>query len=301
LISYLPHKKIDKKKWDRCVDSDPEASVFFYSWFLDKVCDNWDGLVSGDYEAVFALPYKSRFGIRYIVQPFFTRTLDICSGNKKLKNTGTFLQHIPSKFRLLEFCLNEDDSTVPEENLKEKKYQSVLLDKPFDQLRKSFSNSTVQNIKKAGKNNLSVIHTISPKEITGDFRKLKGKDIGKFGSADYRKLQKLMEACLEHNAGYARAALNQNGERLASAFFMHAHHHIIYLKGSTSERGKSSGAMHLIMSSLMNEFSGSGTLLDFGGSSVSSLATFFKSFGATDHTYYSFSRNNLPAALRWLK
>jgi len=301
LITYLPHKKLDKAKWNQCVAADPGAPVFFYSWFLDAVCDNWDGLTAGDYEAVFPLPFKSKLGVQYIVQPFFTRTLDACSANKEWKNAKLFLDHIPAKFRLQEFCLEIPVPANDKKSAVEKKYQALLLNRPYDELKKHFSNSTLQNIRKAEKNGTTITHDVSPKDITDDFRKLKGKDIVKFGTKDFQRLRQLMETCLEHGSGHARAAYSPDGERLASAFFMHAHNRIIYLKGSTDDRGKKTGAMHYIMSRMMIEFSNSPVIFDFGGSSVPSLAVFFKSFGATDHIYYTFNKNNLPLALRWLK
>ena len=47
-----------------------------------------------------------------------------------------------------------------------------------------------------------------------------------------------MDQCIDHQMGYARAVQDSEGNRIASAFFMHAHKRIIYLKGSTSETGK---------------------------------------------------------------
>jgi hypothetical protein len=302
LIAYIPHKKIDKVKWDRCVEADPEAPVFFYSWFLDIVCDSWDGLVAGDYEAVFALPVKSKTGIQYIVQPFFTRTLAVCSSNKKLKEVSLFIEKIPGKFRLQEFCIETKQAMpVKSTESKERKYQVVYLDKSFTEIKKSFHNNTLQNLKKAVKNNLLVRSDVTATTIASDFKAIKGSALEKFSEPEYVKLKKLMVSCLSNGKGYARAVYDAEGNRVASAFFMHAHNRIVYLKGSTNETGKKTGAMHLLMSSMLEEFSNSNLVFDFGGSSIPSLARFFHGFGGTDVTYYTLEKNNLPLILRWIK
>jgi hypothetical protein len=300
LIRYIENKNIDKKKWDHCVNSDPEAAVFFYSWFLDTVCKEWDALVAGDYEAVFPMPYKSKLGIRYIIQPFFTRTLDVCTPDKKWKDVFHFMESIPERFRLHEFCI--EAPAVPEKMLSaEKKYQSLKLHSPFEKLKAEFSNNTIQNLKKAEKNKLAINTVVTARTITDDFKKIKGKELIKFGESEFITLKKLMDQCMQHGMGYTRAVMDTEGNRIASAFFMHAHNRIIYLKGSTSETGKRTGAMHFLMASLIKEYSNSDLIFDFGGSSIPSLSRFFKGFGAADHSYYAVKKNNLPLPLRWLK
>jgi len=300
LIRYIENKDIDKKKWDHCVTSDPDAAVFFYSWFLDTVCIHWDALVAGDYEAVFPLPYKSKLGIRYIIQPFFTRTLDVCSPDKKWKDALHFIEHIPDRFRLREFCI--EAAMVPPEMLNgEKKYQALDLHAPFEGLKTDFSNNTNQNLKRAEKNKLKIKKELSTDDIANDFKKIKGAALKKFGEEEYKVHKKLMDQCMQHRMGYTRAVEDQGGNRIASAFFMHAHKRIIYLKGSTTETGKRTGAMHFLMASLIEEYSNRELIFDFGGSSIPSLSRFFKGFGAADHVYYAVKKNNLPLPLRWLK
>lgn len=302
MITYYKHKDIDKIKWDRCVNADPHAAVFFYSWFLDVAAPQWDGLVGDNYEAVFPLPTKTKFGIPYLFQPFFTRSLAICARDEKWKGLKEFLYHIPDRFRLQEFCIEPTDPNKVEiANLSEKKYQSLKLEVPFEILHKSFSANIIQNLKKAVKNNLLINPDVSALEIVSDFKKHKGKDLTKFSPQEYTLLKDLMDACLIHQAGYTRSVQNASGERLASAFFMYSHNRIIYLKGSTSETGKKTGAMHYLMSSMIQEFSEQNLIFDFGGSSVPSLARFFKGFGGVDHTYYLYTRNTLPKPIKWFK
>lgn len=266
---------------------------------MDEVCDQWDGLVYGNYEAVMPLPFKKKLGINYIVQPFFTRTLDICSKKMSLKNMSEFLFHIPHKFRLQEFCVEEP--FPGEKKTGDKKYQSIQLHDTFEILQKNFHNNTNQNIRKARKQNLVFSEVISTDIIADNFKLLKGKALDKFGKTEYHKLKKIMDICLAHKSGHTFSVQTIDGEILASAFFMHAHNRIIYLKGSTTDSGKKCGAMHFLMAGVIEKFSNQAIILDFGGSSVASLSRFFQGFGGIDHHYFSYKKNRLPLPLRWIK
>ena len=74
-IQYLTQQQINKEKWDRCIRQADNGLIYSFSWYLDHMTANWDGLVLGDYEAVMALTWKEKFGIRYLYQPFLTAML----------------------------------------------------------------------------------------------------------------------------------------------------------------------------------------------------------------------------------
>ena len=70
-IRYVAHNELDKSKWDDCIETASNGIVFAYSWYLDAVCDNWDALVLNEYEAVFPITKKSKFGLNYFFNPIF--------------------------------------------------------------------------------------------------------------------------------------------------------------------------------------------------------------------------------------
>ena len=65
MINYIEHKDIDFKKWDSCVANSLNRLIYGFSWYLDVVCNDWDALVYNDYEAVFPLPKRKKWG--YII------------------------------------------------------------------------------------------------------------------------------------------------------------------------------------------------------------------------------------------
>ena len=100
MIQYIENKNINFKKWDACIASSFNRLIYGFSWYLDVVCDDWDALVLNDYEGVFPLPKRKKWGIDYIYQPFFCQQLGVFS--KKKIEIDLFLNYIPKKFKYLE-------------------------------------------------------------------------------------------------------------------------------------------------------------------------------------------------------
>ncbi|MEM6725303.1 MAG: hypothetical protein AAF598_14780 [Bacteroidota bacterium] len=81
-IRYLKRDEIDQLKWDSCVHYANNGQVYGYTWYLDNVAEDWDGLVEGDYESVFPLVWNSKiFGIKQLYQPFLSQQLGLFSVN----------------------------------------------------------------------------------------------------------------------------------------------------------------------------------------------------------------------------
>ncbi len=302
MIHYIEHKNIDKKKWDHCINNASNASVFVYSWYLDIVCKHWCALILNDYEAVFPIAPQSKYSIHVIYQPFFTRYFGAYSRTKISTDVlNDFVAAIPNKFKSIDICLHEN-STFKKTNFKihERKFQYLSLAEKYDSLQKEFSENTKRNVKKAIKNNLRVSSEIAPEKIVTLFRTTKGGELTVFKPKDYAILIDLMNMCVKKNKGKSMAVYD--GEELcAAAFFMFDNNRFTFLKSGVTELGKVKGAMHLLFDSFIKENSGKACLLDFGGSSVDSVARFYKQFGAKDCVYLRIKKNNLPTLVKWIK
>jgi len=59
--------------------------------------------------------------------------------------------------------------------------------------------------------------------------------------------------------------------------------------------------MYAIIDYIIQQYAGTGFVLDFEGSEISSIETFYKGFGATHQPYYHLRINKLPWPIKWLK
>ncbi len=302
MITYTEHKNINKQKWDKCIDNSSNACIFIYSWYLDVVADDWSALILNDYEAVFPLATKSKYKINYIYQPFFTRYFGVYTNLKiTSKLVNDFFDSIPSKFKYIEFCLHETNSfEVNGIEKKEKRFQLLDLKTSYETIVKNYSENTRRNIKKAIKSGLKIRPDIEPEKIVNLFKTTKGGELEIFKPNDYVLLIKLMNACLKNKKGQSFAVYDGD-ELCAAAFFMFNDSTFTYLKNGLTDNGKAKGAMYLLIDYFILQNSQKKYQLDFGGSSVDSVAQFYNKFGAKDYVYLQVKKNNLPTVAKWIK
>lgn len=300
MIAYITHTTIDKNKWDTCIKESINPTVFAYSWYLDAVCKNWSALVLNDYEAVFPLASNTKLSIPYLYQPIFTRYLGIYSKKECSEElVNSFFNAIPEKFKYIEFSIHE--KTIfnrPDFEQKKRYFQTLALNCAYETLFDSFKGDAKRNIKKAEKQNLTVTHKIEPKEVVLLFKNNKGKELKDLDNADYECLENLMNASMNNHSGIILGVLNSKAELIAGAFFIQSDNRILFLKGSANADGKSAGAMYLLLNHLFKNYSSGVQLFDFGGSSVESVASFNRNFGAIDCEYIQIKKNMLPFIIK---
>src|ERR1035437_8027365 len=111
MISYLKHNEIDKQKWDKAIDHCVNNLIYAYSWYLDIVSPNWCALVENDYVSVMPLTGNKKYGIHYLYPPYFAQQLGVFSKNNlSQKKIELFLNSIPSHYKLIELCLNTQNT-----------------------------------------------------------------------------------------------------------------------------------------------------------------------------------------------
>lgn len=302
MIRFIEHKNIDKQKWDACIDSSSNASIFVYSWYMDIVCENWDALILNNYEAVFPLASRSKYKINYLYQPYFTRYFGVYSAHLTGKLVNDFIDGLPPKYKYAEFCLHESNSFKNNEAKQTERYYQLLeLQGSYLTLQKNYSDNAKRNIKKAIRAGFNIRHSIKPELIVELFRSTKGQELEIFKPKDYKVLITLMNRCIKQNNAQSISIYGSDNKLHASGFFMKHKDRFIFLKSGVTEYGKANGAMHLLFDSFIQKHAGTNQILDFGGSSVGSVARFYKNFGAKDCVYLQLRKNNLPGLVKWLR
>jgi hypothetical protein len=250
--------------------------------------------VQGDYEAVFPLAVRTRLGVRYAHQPFFTRYFGVY-GNRQPADATPFLAALPARIRHLR-CGPNRLGKLRGVTSRQRQYQLLSLDAPYETLRAQYAGNTLRNIRKAEKAGLTVRWDVDPALATALFRKTRGGDLREYGARDYAVLRRLAEACRARGEGRALAVYGGE-ELLAAAFFMGAGARHVYLKGGVTAAGRGQGAMPFLFDRFIAALAGRPAALDFGGSSVASVARFYRGFGASDVVYLQVTKNRFPFGL----
>ncbi len=296
-IRYLRHEEIDCEKWDRCVAQSVSGIIYAYSWYLDIVCDAWDGLVLGDYEAVFPLPVRKKRGVSYICNPPFTQQLGLFSlFPAEAALVDQFLKAIPGRFVLVELMINKMSKPEKLAVMQRDNYE-LSLDAPVDILRGRYSTNLKRNIKKAVQQQLSVAEYGKVEDIIDLFRANRGRALSDFSEENYFGLLRLYYSLYHKGMAKAYGVFNEQNELIAGAVFFFEHERTIFVFSGINDEAKEKGAMPLLIDNVIEKFSSSGMILDFEGSMDPGLARFYKSFGASLNSYWFWRRSMIP---RWL-
>jgi len=82
MIHYVKREDLEVTKYNDCIENSIQSRIYAFSWYLDIVADNWDVLVEDDYTAVMPVPWKQKYFIKYVTQPFFCQQLGVFATHK---------------------------------------------------------------------------------------------------------------------------------------------------------------------------------------------------------------------------
>lgn len=294
-IIYLPHSKIDKIKWDRCIENSANGSIYGWSFYLDAMSENWDGLIINDYQMVMPLTWKKKYTIYYLYQPFFTASLGIFGNNISAITVETFLKKIPEKFRYWDFYLNHDNLfSLADFPMYERSNYVLPLNENYEILMSRYATSHVRNIKRARKSGNVVKKDIAIKDVIM-LAKEQAKKFSSVQEDNFLDLANLYEYLKKRNLATTYGVYSSQNQLVSSCSYFFSHTRAYYILVGNHPNGKTSGASHLLIDHFIKEHAGENMTLDFEGSNIESLAFFYKSFGAQLEKYPGIKLNKLPA------
>ena len=301
-IQYVDHHQIDPTKWDSAILRSPHPLAYGLFEYLNAVCESqWDALIYNDYEAVFPLPFKKKFGIKYLVQPVFCQQLGAFGSNINV-STHHFLSAIPKRFLRVRLQLNpyfdqtnevESIQTKPagiiasSGKLTTKTNMTIQLSQPLD-----YNKDCKKNLHRLAELPIEYkINAISIREAIDTYRKAWGKQNPEIEDEHY---QLFANACTDKLSFTVTAHHQKEGDLLGAAIFLitpeNTKRSLHYVCAGPTEAGKSIGVMHGIIDFILNRYKGENMLFDFEGSSIASVASFYKKFGAIEEPFFCFNR-----------
>jgi effector-binding domain-containing protein len=301
-IQYVDHHQIDPTKWDSAILRSPHPLAYGLFEYLNAVCESqWDALIYNDYEAVFPLPFKKKFGIKYIIQPVFCQQLGAFGSNVNV-STHHFLSAIPKRFLRVRLQLNpyfdqtnevESIQTKPagiiasSRKLTTKTNMTIQLSQPLD-----YNKDCKKNLHRLAELPIEYkINAISIREAIDTYRKAWGKQNPEIEDEHY---QLFANACTDKLSFTVTAHHQKEGDLLGAAIFLitpeNTKRSLHYVCAGPTEAGKSIGVMHGVIDFILNRYQGENMLFDFEGSSIASVASFYKKFGANEEPFFCFNR-----------
>ena len=304
-IRLIKREDIDKLKWDSCVHYATNGNISGYTWYLDNVSENWDGLVEGDYESVFPLIWNTKLiGIKQLYQPFLAQQTGIYSIHMlSQKRMNSFIEAIPSEYKKAVVHLNERNNIKEVRGFEITPRTNLVLDlnKPYEEIAANYSKNHKRNLKKAQKHHVRINGNIKPEKLMEMYKKYQGVKIDAFKDDSYHAAHRVIYNSLHRGRGFMSGIQTKEGEWLAAAFFTMSHKRMTLLFPTTTPKGREQNTMHLLLDLMIQTNANKPMVLDFEGSSVESIARFYKGFGAEDKPYFQLTKNELPFYLKWFR
>ncbi len=299
-LHYRKHQQIDSEKWDRCIGNAPNSRVYANTWHLDRTAEIWDALIWGDYECVMPLPYRKKFGIKYLYQPLYSQQLGIFP-DPTPEISRAFYEFIVANFRYSDVQTNAENSAIKEiAAIRYVPRNNYLLSlaAEYSSISSSFSKNTKRNITKANKNKLSLAEGIRLEE----YLKFKSENLmADIGTKELAQLKSLISYGQYKGFGQIYGVYDNDNQLCAAVYFCRWKDRIIYFNAASSAKGKELGAMYFLVNRFIESNAGKLLVLDFEGSMIPGVARFYEGFGAQAEIYFQLKFNRLPLPFRWFK
>jgi ribosomal protein S24E len=289
----LPAASINRVKWDDCVRKHSNGLIYAQSAYLDAMCHNWHGWVLGDYAAVWPIPWRKKFGIRYTFTPSFIQQLGIIGEyNDTIWRTAIRDLHAFVSYGDVHFNFGNSHAIEMRDTIK-KRNLVIDLNKHIEQLRSQYRTDTRNNITKAGSHTLQYQKTDITAAVTS-FRTQYGNRMKNITAAAYESFAQL---CLQYERQYAcitRAAVAASGEIQAVVLLLKDERRLYNLMNTTLPEGRKNFANHWLLDQVIKEFAEEKLLLDLEGSELPGVRQFYEGFGAVEQPYFHYHFNRMP-------
>lgn len=301
MIQYVKRNDLNVAKYDACIENSLQGKLFAFSWYLDIVADNWDVLVFGNYRAVMPIPWRRKYGIKYVYPPFWVLELGVFSLNDEIK-IDDFFSVLQNHFRFVKINLNAGNFGRSD-FLKQynREFQFLNLNKPYQKLFDNYRKDRKKDINKAKNSNFVIKWNDNPEKLIQLFKDNVGQRTPNILAKDYSNLKKVIEKCIEKNAGEVLSIYNDKNKLVASGFFLNHKHTVTILCSSTDFKNRKNGENTFLIDSAIQKYTSGYEFFNFGGSSIQSVAKYFLSFGAKTLKYPELKINKLPWYIRIFK
>ena len=298
-LRLIRREDIEPARWNGCVYYAHNSRVYGYTWYLDNVCDAWDGLVEGNYESVFPLVWKEKLGIKQLYQPLLCQQLGlfsvhVCSPTR----LRAFLEAIPAEYRQINVQLNAGNGGFkPPEgfSIEERPNYVLLLDQPYEALRAQYSSNLKRNLKKAEQVGFYLNPTVKPETLAEMARAHHQAQGNPVPEAVYYTMMRLAYNAQHRGLGTILGAFRDSDHELCAAMLLvNNGPRMINLFNASTPAGLEQGAMPWLIDQLIQQNAGKPRVLDFEGSAIEGVARFYQSFGAELEPYYRLKAERLP-------
>jgi hypothetical protein len=285
MIVYVNRENVDLDKYDACLQKAVNSRIYAFSWYLDIVAENWGVLVLEDYKAVMPVPWRSKYFIKYIYPPCWTQQLGVFGAefiSEELMQD--FIKAIPRKFKKVTLQCNAGNPIMKRAS---KKHNYILnLNRSVLEIYEGFNKNRKRALKK--ENDGLLEKKVSPEEFLRFYKVQSNNSV--FSKNHWTTLQELLKR--KHNDLHIWG-MREAGVLSAALVWVKDTQRLTYLIPCATISGKKKGMPSFLVFELLKAFANTDSILDFEGSMISGVASFYKSFGAEKEVYSFYQEKRL--------
>ncbi len=299
-IHIISSSQIDKSKWNDRINKSSNGLIYANSFYLDAMTDHWHGLIIGDYESVMPLPWRKKYGIRYLYTPAFMQQLGLI-GTESV-DVNTVIQELYLFAGYGDYLFNFTNNSM-ETSITVKNCNNYILDFSigYESINSNYKTNLLRNLNKSQSEILQYSTSENILAAIDMHQQLQSQNISHVSIADYDRFKKLALLLHAQNQCIIREVKNNSGQILSAALLLKDDRRIYNIINATTEAGKNTNANHFLMDQIIKEFAGQALLFDFEGSNIPGVKNFYEMFGTLNQPYFHWHFNKLPWPLRLLK
>lgn len=291
MLKHIHHSEIDKKKWDAKVASIPYTPFYFLYDYLSSIC-NWNAIVievENEYSLILPLPFQTKFGLKYLYQPFFCQQLGpLFDGGIDKKTWSDLSKSIKNNYLYGTMQWSENQVSNPVFFSEKRVNLTLPLGELYNVLELNYNKNRKRVLKRLKQEDYIIECTEIENDINlciDDFCKQLGGRFENVKEENYDKLKYALSK-ISNTAKLYVVKVILRGETCSEVLFVEFNHRITYLLAYTVEAYTSTGVGSLIVDVVIKNNQHTTKKIDFEGGEIEGIAKFYKSFGAKEENYH---------------
>lgn len=291
-IKFVPREEIEDKRWNGCVHYAINGLPYAYTWYLDNVAEFWDGLVWGDYEAVFPLVHQTVGNAKMLYQPALAAELGLFSLKPIDKRLLTeFMEAIPAEYTVWDFNLNSMNlPTIEATQYTPHHSWYINLQPIYSEQQDRYNQTVVDALKKTESLGLRIKQDLKPEIVVEHFKNTTGKALNLPESA-YHSMHRIIYQAQHFGVG-GGFGIYQDEKLLASTFLLYSRVANLNLLPGLAFESLDNGA-YALMDLFIRNGAGSMRILDAGPFQTPAVAELFKNYGGEKLEYFQVTKGEL--------
>ncbi|GGB88536.1 GNAT family N-acetyltransferase [Dyadobacter sediminis] len=300
--------------WNNHIQRSQQSVVYAYSFYLDSVCIEWKALVwpsEEDYQVVMPLPVRTKAGKMIVYQPLFCQYLGLFTVNSLTSpQVEAFLTSLSSHFSYISaYSFNPDNYrlvNIGSFRFNELKFQEqstyyLRLGHDYSKIYNHYSKDRQRNVERSRRYNWTLEQSTDINPLIHLFKENHASRI--FGGVNpdaYARLQLLFERLNLHEKAEIWYAVKE-GRIHAGILLVRNCNRIIYLFNAADKIGRSGNARTFLLDCYFKVHASKPMIFDFESPEVSSIASFYNSFGSIENSYMMIRKNQLVFPFRQIQ